>query len=146
MTDASLPEPTPVPTAAAAAGWYPQAGQHRYWDGSQWTDHFAPAVTAPAVIQVVAAPRAPSNPQATASLVLGIVGVAFGWFPLIGAAVTSPIWILALIFGGLGRAKAKELGSLGRKNATGGIILALVPAAISILAWIFTAVTGGYSN
>lgn len=25
------------------AGWYPQAdGRQRYWDGSQWTEHFAP--------------------------------------------------------------------------------------------------------
>jgi hypothetical protein len=29
-----------------AAGWYPDPGGHpqqRYWDGQQWTEHFAPA-------------------------------------------------------------------------------------------------------
>jgi len=35
------------------AGWYPQAdGQQRYWDGEQWTEHFAPGtplVTPPAI-------------------------------------------------------------------------------------------------
>ena len=36
------------------AGWYPQPdGQQRYWDGEQWTEHFAPGaaptVTPPAV-------------------------------------------------------------------------------------------------
>ena len=29
------------------AGWYPQPdGQQRYWDGEQWTEHFAPGVPA----------------------------------------------------------------------------------------------------
>ncbi|WP_392542466.1 Ltp family lipoprotein [Oryzobacter telluris] len=28
------------------AGWYPQAdGRQRYWDGAQWTEHFAPGGT-----------------------------------------------------------------------------------------------------
>ncbi|TPG12891.1 Ltp family lipoprotein [Pedococcus bigeumensis] len=28
------------------AGWYPQNdGQQRYWDGQQWTEHFAPGAT-----------------------------------------------------------------------------------------------------
>lgn len=33
-------------------GWYPDTqnpGQQRYWDGAQWTDNFAPLVTAPVV-------------------------------------------------------------------------------------------------
>jgi TM2 domain-containing membrane protein YozV len=29
------------------AGWYPQSGQLRYWDGSQWTSHTAPMVASP---------------------------------------------------------------------------------------------------
>jgi hypothetical protein len=30
-------------TQQAAAGWYPQPdGRLRYWDGTQWTEHFAP--------------------------------------------------------------------------------------------------------
>ena len=29
------------------AGWYPQPdGQQRYWDGQQWTEHFAPGIPA----------------------------------------------------------------------------------------------------
>ena len=31
---------------SSPAGWYPQPdGQQRYWDGQQWTGHFAPGVT-----------------------------------------------------------------------------------------------------
>lgn len=32
-------EATPPPV-----GWYPNMGGHRYWDGTQWTDQFRPAV------------------------------------------------------------------------------------------------------
>ena len=29
------------------AGWYPQDdGRQRYWDGTQWTEHFAPGAAA----------------------------------------------------------------------------------------------------
>lgn len=43
-------EPTPAPTPAApspkpavAAGWYDDgSGRQRWYDGVQWTDHFAP--------------------------------------------------------------------------------------------------------
>lgn len=41
----------------AIAGWYMQAdGQQRYWDGAQWTDHFAPG-PATAVPRVETAPE-----------------------------------------------------------------------------------------
>src|SRR5215207_8180857 len=33
----------------APAGWYPQPdGGQRYWDGTAWTEHFAPGVQQPA--------------------------------------------------------------------------------------------------
>jgi hypothetical protein len=40
------------------AGWYPQSdGRQRYWDGAQWTEHFAPG-TAEAAAPAAAAPKA----------------------------------------------------------------------------------------
>lgn len=36
-----------TPEAVAPAGWYPVDGAQRYWDGSAWTPHTAPAVTPP---------------------------------------------------------------------------------------------------
>lgn len=40
------------------AGWYPQKdGQQRYWDGQQWTEHFAPGSQA-ADTPVATAPKA----------------------------------------------------------------------------------------
>jgi hypothetical protein len=32
-------------TQSVPAGWYPdQSGRQRWWDGMQWTEHYAPAV------------------------------------------------------------------------------------------------------
>jgi hypothetical protein len=44
------------------AGWYPQNdGQQRYWDGAQWTEHFAPGASnaaAPLAAPAAAEPKA----------------------------------------------------------------------------------------
>jgi hypothetical protein len=33
---------------SAAPGWYPsQNGQQRYWDGTAWTEHYAPVEEPP---------------------------------------------------------------------------------------------------
>jgi hypothetical protein len=45
------------------AGWYPDSqnpGQQRYWDGTQWTEHFAPIASAPAPAAVPIAAQAPA--------------------------------------------------------------------------------------
>ena len=48
------------------AGWYPQGdGRQRYWDGSQWTEHFAPGAAAETAEAVVAQP-AGSGPSPVA--------------------------------------------------------------------------------
>jgi hypothetical protein len=42
-------EPQPAPSPTASAGWYADPAQvsiQRYWDGSAWTDHTAPAPAA----------------------------------------------------------------------------------------------------
>ena len=36
-------------TQGARAGWYPTREGQRYWDGSAWTEHYAPAMVAQAV-------------------------------------------------------------------------------------------------
>ncbi len=43
------------------AGWYDDgSGRQRYWDGAQWTEHFAPVIPPPAA---PAAPPSPTAPQ-----------------------------------------------------------------------------------
>lgn len=66
------------------AGWYPQAdGRQRYWDGQQWTEHFAPAQgTVPAPAPAAAPKRAWYAKKRViipgALLALAIVGSAMG--------------------------------------------------------------------
>jgi hypothetical protein len=60
----------------AAPGWYPsQNGQQRYWDGTAWTEHYAPLEEPPPE------PFARSNPKWLWQLV--VVLFLFGpivWF------------------------------------------------------------------
>jgi hypothetical protein len=39
---------TDAPTEKAAAGWYEQASSMRYWNGTRWTDRYAPLPPPPA--------------------------------------------------------------------------------------------------
>lgn len=80
MTSPQGPGQTP-------AGWYPDptgSGQQRYWDGSQWTEHYAPpAGTAPPIAQ----PTGPATISPAPGLwwavpalaVLAVIGTAGRW-------------------------------------------------------------------
>jgi hypothetical protein len=61
-----------------------------------------------------------SNGIATASLVFGIVGLILGLAPFVGW-LTFPLWILAIIFGMIGRRKYN-----GRSAATAGLVIGLI--------------------
>jgi hypothetical protein len=84
MTSPQGPGQTP-------AGWYPDpsgSGQQRYWDGSQWTEHYAPAAGqggyAPQQAQA-AAPARPVGPlpslwwAAPAAALIAIIGTFGDW-------------------------------------------------------------------
>jgi len=58
---------SPQGTGQTPAGWYPDpsgSGQQRYWDGSQWTEHYTPGAGAPAAggYPAQAAPARPVGP------------------------------------------------------------------------------------
>ena len=61
----------------APAGWYPDgSGQQRYWDGTQWTEHFAPA---PAPAPAPATPATPISPAGRSRKPLWIgLGIGLG--------------------------------------------------------------------
>ena len=61
-------EGSPVAAEEVNAGWYPaQHGTLRYWDGTAWTDHYAPTPTGP---------DSSSARTARRTQVLGIIAVA----------------------------------------------------------------------
>jgi len=68
----------------------------------------------------------PSNGLATASLVLGILGIALFWF--LGFIMS----ILAIVFGGVGLSRANA-GAPGKGTATAGLILGIVGLVLPML-------------
>lgn len=64
----------------------------------------------------------PSNGMATASLVLGILGV---FLPILG--------VLALIFGGIGISKANQ-GAGGKGQAVAGLVLGIIGTLVLLAA------------
>jgi hypothetical protein len=114
MTDQTAPSPTPV--TGTPAGWYLDAGsgRNRWWDGSGWTENFQTATTAVAI----------KNGPATASLILGIIGIVLMAIPLfIGLFLGGIPDIIAVILGIVGLTNQAAKARIGRGMAITGIIL-----------------------
>ena len=137
-----MTEPAPLPIATPP-GWYPEptTGRHRWWDGIQWA-FFPPegqeVAAVPARVVVgptpsnpyagVAYPTSyqhPTNGMATASLVLGLVG-------LVLCTLFIPS-ILAVIFGVVGVRRAGQPGGVGKGKAIWGLSLGGFVLAVMLL-------------
>lgn len=82
------------------------------------------------------APQAASNGAATTAMILGIVSFFCGFLTAIPA----------IIFGFIGRGKAKELGGVGSGQAMAGIILGIASLALSIIAVVFFIFVGALAE
>ncbi len=130
-----MTEPAPLPLATPP-GWYhePTTGRPRWWDGIQWafyppegedvtasrlpTPGGPTAPTAADPYTGVVYPTAyqhPTNGMATASLVLGIIGV-------VTCTLILPS-LLAVIFGIIGVRTANQRGGVGKGKAIWGLVL-----------------------
>jgi len=107
-------EPAPRPTGAAA------------WGGSQFA--FGPGGASPGAPGDLAHRQSQSNGPAVASLVLGIVGAVFLFFPFVGVF----LGILAIVFAYVGFKRADVTGS-GRGLAVAGLVLGIVAAVFGLL-------------
>jgi hypothetical protein len=71
--------------------------------------------------------------------VLGIIGLVFGWFPILGWIVA----ILGIIFGGLGMSRANKIGGKGKGLAVAGLVCAIIGIVIAIAVVFLSLATGG---
>ncbi len=69
-----------------------------------------------------------SNAAAVASLVVGIVGVVFGFFPFLGLI----LGILAIVFAYMGFKRAEASGT-GRGLAIAGLVLGIIARVFGLL-------------
>ena len=140
---------------SSQAGWYPQPdGQHRYWDGKQWTEHLAPPASTPLATpatggeparssyenprvssisdQLTAAPQlAPvaveirgSNGLAVAGFVLALLGALGSFIPIVNIGGDF-LALLGLIFGIIGLVQS------GKRRAGKGLSIAAIVLAVA---------------
>jgi len=106
---ASQPAPPP--------GWYTDPSNpflYRWWDGSRWTQHTAPAAQGSGPTAAgFPAQRQDLSGKANTSMVLGLVGIVAWFLPIIG----FPVTITGLVFG------IKAGHSAARGKAIAGIVL-----------------------
>ncbi len=113
-----MAEPAPLPTPTPP-GWYaePTTGRQRYWDGIQWAFYPDEETRGPEPVPRLPFPEVSvvTNGMATASLVLGIVGVVL-CFLIVPA-------VLALVFGIFGLSRARTRDGVGTASSVAGICL-----------------------
>lgn len=126
------PPVPPYPTAQAPqyAGGYPAPGHAA--SGYPTASYPAPGYPAPGYYPPQAA-QTPSNGLGTAGMVCGIVSIALCWTILVGGV----LGILGVIFGSIGKARAKRGAATNGGMALAGIItgaIGIVAAIVIIVA------------
>ena len=136
---AAFSEPTASVAPQIVPGWYPDNRDPsllRWWDGTQWTAHAAPAVPLTSPIPPVGSygsgepVSSPNNTMATLSLVLSIgsfAGMLVGWFLCL-----APVGIIVGI-AALRRVRRFSPGGRRRGQAIAGIILGAVSLIMTVL-------------
>jgi hypothetical protein len=109
-------------------GWYPDPHDpytQRYWNGAEWTDSRAPG----------GPPKLPTNGKATASLVLGILGLVILY-------VIGPI--LALVFGHIAKNEIEASNGTqgGGGFATAGIVMGWIGIGLALLYLVLVLIFG----
>lgn len=84
-------------------------------------------------------PNMSRNGIATAGFVLAVCAVALVWVPF----VNFILWVLGLVFSGIGYSRAKAPGSSGRGLAIAGLAITLGGFVLLILALVGLIAFGG---
>lgn len=144
-TEDGLPLAPPLPP-----GWYDDpVGRHdlRYHNGFVWTGDVSTAgerfvdpyrrqgPTSPEPV-VPSTGSAPTNPIATAALVVGILSICTAWMPYV-VVVGAVLAVLAVVFGVVGRRRAIDRGT-DQGRAVVGIVTGTIGVACAVVGVIFT--------
>ena len=136
MSDPSAPPP----------GWFPDPlgrYEHRYFNGTSWTSDVS--VAGERFVDPLGASSGPTsdasrNTAATASVVLGSVGLAISFVPFVVVAGLALV-VLALVFGIRGLRQSRTTGT-GRTASIAGIVMGglglaacVVGAALTVMVW-----------
>jgi hypothetical protein len=106
----------------------PQPQQPGYPPPQQTPGYGAPQMPPP-----YAAPAAqPKNGLGVAGMVTGIIGIVLFWCGLVGIILA----ILAVIFGGIGVARANKGEATNKGMAVTGVVLGSITLALAIVGWI----------
>jgi len=119
----NMPPYQPPPAYAQPQYGQPQYGQPAYGQ---------PAYGQPAFGHYGGYPASPRNGLGTTALVLGIVGVVAGAV-VVFFYVAFIVGILAIVFGAIGRGRAKRGEATNRKAATWGLSLGIVALVLSVV-------------
>lgn len=110
-----------------------EAGRQEAWRRFQLLEPGASLGTTP-VATPASGPSASgtaqqSNGPAIAGLVLGVVGIVFGFFPIIGLI----LGVLAVVFSWTGMKRAREMGGSGTGLAVAGLVLGIIATTFGLL-------------
>lgn len=89
-------------------------------------------------------PAAPNNSKATASLVLGIIGLVVWIIPFIGYFIALACAIAAIVLGSKAKKEIAVSGGTqgGTGMATAGFVLGWIGVGFAIVAFIFGVIVG----
>ncbi|KZE95364.1 hypothetical protein AVP42_00340 [Agromyces sp. NDB4Y10] len=147
---------SPAPDAAAPAGWYPDGnGGQRYWDGSAWTEHTAPAADGATGTHADSA-AGPAAADAAAksfvvtwllALLVGVFGVDRFYLGKIGTGIAKlltlgglGVWVLVDLILVLTGAQRDKLGRPLEGYAQHRKVAWIVTAVVVALSLIFNVV------
>ncbi|HZQ33225.1 MAG TPA: DUF4190 domain-containing protein [Mycobacterium sp.] len=94
-------------------------------------------------------PVSPRNGMGITALILAIIGLLLCWIPIFGTVAAGILGILAVIFGFLGRGRAKRGEATNSGVALAGIILgflSILAAVVSIVLWFLLFKSVGFSS
>ena len=132
--------------SAPPAGWFPDPlgrYEHRYFNGTSWTSDVS--VSGQRFVDPLGSSAAPAgdptrNTAATASVVLGSVGLAISFVPFVVVAGFALV-VLALIFGVRGLRQSRTTDT-GRTSSIAGIVMGglglvacVVGVILSVMVW-----------